>query len=120
MTVPFSRVSKSHAIGGTYFVLPAVTLADGAASVEIACEILGKRGIYFFRFFVKLFLKGEHRHFHGRYRGMEVHHDARVAFADGFFVVGVAEKGERHTLHAERRLDNVRHVFFVSDGVDIT
>ena len=50
---------------------------------------------------------------------MQVHDDAGVAAFEVFLFVGVAQQREDHSLHAERRLDDIGDVFFVGRGVEI-
>ena len=107
------------AVGSADFVLTTVSLADGCGRVEVASEVLGKLDIKLFRLFVELFLQGENSHFDGSESVMKVKHNARVVFADLLFVVCVAEECEEHAVCAQRRLDDVRHVLFVGDGIDV-
>ena len=108
------------AVGRADFVLTTVSLADGCGRIEVASKVLGKFHVEFFRFFVELFLQGENSHFDGCDLMMQVEHHAGVVFSDLFFVVCVCEECEEHTIRTERRLDDVRHVLLVGDGVDIT
>ena len=50
---------------------------------------------------------------------MQFHDDSGVAFADFFFVIGVAKEGKQNPVHTERRLYDIRDIAFVGDGVDI-
>ena len=119
--VVFKRIEvHGDAIGCADFVLTAVSLADRRGRVEVASEVLGKFDIQFFRFFVELFLQGEHCNLDRCDCVMQVEHDAGVVFADLLFFVCVAKECKEHSVCAERRLDDVRHVFLVGDGVDIT
>lgn len=81
--------------------------------------MLGELCIQFFRLFVELFLQGEHCHLDRCDCVVQVEHDTSVVFADLFFFVCVAKECKEHSVRAERRLDNVGHVFLVGDGIDI-
>ena len=107
-------------VGRADFVLTAVSLADGSGRIVVAGKVLGKFDIEFFCFLVELLLQGKHGNFDGCERVVQVKHDSRIVFADLFFVVCVAEECEEHAVCAEGRLDDVRNVFFVGYGVDIT
>lgn len=118
--VVFKRVEvHGDAIGSADLVLTAVSLADGCGRIEVASEVLGELCIQFFRFFVELFLQGEHCHLDRRDCVVQVEHDTSVVFADLFFFVCVAKECKEHSVRAERRLDNVGHEFLVGDGIDI-
>ncbi len=111
---------NGDAVGRADFVLTAVSLADGSGRIVVAGKVLGEFDIEFFRFLVELFLQGKHGNFDGCERVVQVKHDSRVVFTDLFFVVRVAEERKEHAVCAEGRLDDVRNVFFVGYGVDIT
>lgn len=116
----FERVEvHRHAVRRAYLVLTAIALAYRPRAVEIAHEMLAKLGIYLLRLVRKLFLQWQHRDFNGSDGGMEMHHHAGVALAHFFLVVRVAKQREHHTLDAERRLDDVRHILLVGDGVGV-
>lgn len=92
--VVFKRIEvNGNAIWSVDFVLTAVSLADRCGRAEVASEVLGKLDIQFFRFFVELFLQGEHRNLYRCDCVMQVKHDVGVVFADLLFVVCVTPNG---------------------------
>ena len=50
---------------------------------------------------------------------MQAEHDADVAFADGLLVIRFDHQRERDSVRAERRLDDVGHIFLVRFGVEV-
>lgn len=62
---------NGYAIGGTDFVLTAVTFADTCGSVVGRRELFDECAIYLVRFFGKLFLEGEYGDFERRESGVE-------------------------------------------------
>ena len=51
---------------------------------------------------------------------VEVHDNTSVVFAHFFFIVSIAKESKDHTFNTERRFDDIRHVLFVGDRINIT
>ena len=118
----FKRLEiDGHAERGADLVLTAVTLTDRAREVVGRGEFLAHCRVDFVRFFRKALLKGQDGALIGRERGVQTEHRADIVLfrVDDFLVVGVREEREHHSVRAERRLDDVGHVFFARDGVGV-
>ena len=73
----------------------------------------------FLCFFAQLLLERKDCHLDGCDCVVEMHDNTGVVFTNFFFVISVAEECKHHTFNTERRLDDVRHVFLVGDGVNV-
>ena len=65
------------------------------------------------RLFVQLFAQRQNSRLDGSQCGMEFQNGSDITFADLLFVISIAQECQRYTVRTNRRLDAVRHIFFI-------
>ena len=117
---------QRDAEGCADLVLAAVALADGAGVVvvhhkllrQLLAQLPGRAGQNFF------FTQRQHGTLEGRQRWVQAQHGAHIVpavlvLAHNLLVVGLAQKGQRHTVAAQGRLDDIGDVVLARLLVEI-
>ena len=111
------------AVRSADLVLTAVTLADGTGVVVIDHEVLAQLVADLHGLLAQLLAQGQDGALIRSQSRMQTQHGADILLALGIhevlLVVGLAQEGQRHTVAAQRRLDDVGDVVLVGLGVEV-